>query len=179
MNYADISPSRKLVHAAARQIVHLWALPALVCPRGQFSASGEDRNEIKWSQKRKPGGEDRRSRCILCHNISAFVCMAEPKSWSSKKCFSMTPARYCFLCPIFFLVVASRKKWISVPCCLRFRFSWSGHPSWFQCKVQYDILVASWISSVSSILCNFIEESCVFITISYRPCLRNYSARSH
>lgn len=112
MNYADISPSRKLVHATARQIVHLWTLPALVCPGGQFSASGEDRNQIKWNHKRKPGGEKRRSRCILCHNISASVCVAEPTKWSSKKCSSKTPARDCFLCPmcIFLLVVTRRKN---------------------------------------------------------------------
>lgn len=29
-------------------------------------------------------------------------------------------------CASFFLVVASRKKWISKPCCLMFHFSWSG-----------------------------------------------------
>lgn len=181
MNYADISPWRKLVHATARQIVHLWALPALVCPRGQFSASGEDRNEIKWNHKRKPGGKNRRSRCILCHNISASACVAEPKSWSSKKCFSKTPARDCFLCPmcVFSLVVANRKKRISKTCCLMFHFSWSGHPSWLQCKVKCNILVASWISSLSSVLCNLTEESCAFITISYRPCLRKYGVRSH
>lgn len=113
MNYADISPWRKLVQATARQIVHLWALPALVCPQGQFCASGEDRNEIKWNHKRKPGGENRRSRCILCHNISASACVAEPKSWNSKKCFSKTPLEIASSAPCAFfswLWQAKKKK---------------------------------------------------------------------
>lgn len=82
-------------------------------------------------------------------------------------------------CASFSWLCQVEKKWISNPCCLMFHFSWSGHPSWFQCKVQCNILVALWISSLPSVLRSLAEESFDFITISYRPCPRKYSVRSH
>lgn len=89
VNYADISPLRKLVCATARRTVHLWTLPGLMCLQGQICASGEEK--MKRNHKRKQGGQNRRSRYILWQNISASVCVAEPKRWSCKDCSSKTP----------------------------------------------------------------------------------------
>lgn len=51
VNYADISPLGELVCCTARCTVHLWTLPGLMCPQGQFSVYGEARNEIKSQKK--------------------------------------------------------------------------------------------------------------------------------